>query len=61
MKKNVGTTDKVVRVVLGLAIIALGIYYGSWWGLLGLILLATAAFSWCGLYALFGISTTKAK
>ncbi len=57
MKKNIGTTDRIIRVVLGLVIIGLGIYYGSWWGLLGLIPLATAAMGWCGLYSLFGLST----
>jgi hypothetical protein len=57
MKKNVGTTDRIIRAVIGLVILALGIYYGSWWGLLGLIALGTAAVGWCALYQPFGFST----
>ena len=42
MTQNVGTIDRVIRLVLGLAIIALGFYFGSWWGALGLIFVGTA-------------------
>lgn len=61
MKKNVGTTDKVIRIILGLGIAAAGIYYQSWWGLLAIIPLATAFVGFCGLYTLVGISTCPAK
>jgi hypothetical protein len=61
MKKNVGSTDKVIRIVLGLGIAALGFYYQSWWGLLAIIPLATAFISFCGLYTIFGISTCPSK
>ena len=61
MKKNVGSADRVFRVVLGLVIIAFGLIYQSWWGLLGLIPLLTAAFSWCPAYMPFGISTCKTQ
>jgi len=59
MKKNVGMIDKVVRIVIGVAIIAAGLYYQSWWGLVGLLPLATAFAGCCGLYSLLGISTCK--
>ena len=49
MKKNVGSLDKVLRLVLGLVIIALGILFQSWWGLLGIILLFTGSAGWCPL------------
>ena len=39
MKKNIGTTDKVIRLIIGVLIYALGIIYKSWWGLLALFLL----------------------
>ena len=60
MKVNVSSADKVVRIILGLVIIALGIVYKSWWGAIGLLTLATVAFSFCPLYTLLGISTRKA-
>ena len=60
MKVNVGSADKVVRIILGLVIMALGIVYKSWWGLIGLLPLATALINFCPLYTLIGISTRKA-
>ncbi len=38
MKKNVGKTDKIIRIVLGLIIIIVGIYLKSWWGIVGAII-----------------------
>lgn len=57
MESNIGSTDRILRVVLGLVIIGLGIAYGSWWGLIGVVALATAAISWCPAYRLLGLST----
>ncbi len=59
MKKNVGNVDRVLRLILGLVIIALGFINQSWWGLVGIILLFTAAVGWCPAYLPFGISTCK--
>lgn len=61
MNKNLGTSDRIIRVVLGLAIIAGGFYYSSWFGVLGLVPVITAAIGWCGLYSIIGISTCKIK
>ena len=61
MKENVGTIDAIVRFIIGAVIIVIGYYYQSWWGLLGLIPLATASFRFCPPYVLFGINTCKAK
>ena len=61
MKLNVGIIDRWVRVVLGLAIAAAGLYFKSWFGLIGLIPLVTAAVGWCPLYAPFGISTCRLR
>lgn len=61
MKCNVGTTDKVIRIVLGVSIGAVGYFYTSWWGLLGLIPITTALINWCPLYLPFRISTCKVK
>jgi len=59
MKGNIGITDRVIRIVIGLAVGVLGIVFKSWWGLLGLIPLATAAVGTCPLYLPFGISTKR--
>jgi len=61
MKKNIGSTDKVIRVIIGLAIIGWGLYAQSWWGLIGLIPLTTAATGMCGLYSILGMNTCKVK
>lgn len=61
MKANVGGFDKIVRYVAGIVIIFLGIYFKSWWGVIGLIPLLTALIGWCPLYAPFKISTKKTQ
>jgi hypothetical protein len=61
MKCNIGKTDKIIRWIIGLALISLGFYLRSWWGLLGLIPIVTAAISLCPLYLPFGINTCKTK
>ena len=59
MQCNVGKTDKVIRIVLGLMIAALGIAFRSWWGLLAIIPLGTALTGRCMLYFPFGLTTCK--
>lgn len=59
MKKNIGAIDRRVRIILGLTILAIGLVLGSWWGLVGLVLLATAAVRWCPLYLPLGLSTAE--
>jgi predicted RND superfamily exporter protein len=61
MKANVGGTDKIVRYVGGIVIIALGFYFKSWWGIVGLLPILTALISWCPAYVPFKISTKKAQ
>jgi len=59
MNRNTGTTDRIIRIIIGAAICIAGIVYKNWWGLIGLIPLLTAAAGYCPLYTLFGISTCK--
>jgi hypothetical protein len=67
MKKNMGSVDKIVRVIIA-AVIA-GLYYaGIISGTLGIVLLVlagvfvlTSLVSFCPLYTLFGISTCPNK
>ena len=61
MTCNIGTTDRLIRVILGAGIVAAGVYFGSWWGALGLVPLVTAAVGWCPLYRPFRFSTCKAE
>jgi hypothetical protein len=58
MKHNIGSVDRVIRVVIGLAIIVAGVLAKSWWGLLGILPLLTAVVRWCPAYLPFGISTS---
>jgi hypothetical protein len=59
MKCNVGRADRIVRVIVGLAIIVAGFYFKSWWGLVGIVPMASAAVGWCPAYVPFGISTCR--
>lgn len=67
MKKNMGTADRIIRVIIA-AIIAVLYFTGIIPGTLGVILLIlavvfvlTSLISFCPLYAPFGISTCKNK
>ncbi len=57
MSPNVGTADRAVRIILGLALIGAGVWYKAWWGAIGAIPLLTALIGWCPLYLPFGIRT----
>jgi hypothetical protein len=61
MKLNMGSWDRILRGIVGAVVIALGFYYNSWWGALGLIPLLTALVSWCPMYVPFGLSTKKTQ
>ncbi len=61
MKKNIGNLDKTIRIIIGIVILALGVYFRSWWGLIGILPILTAIVGWCWLYALIGTSTDKSK
>lgn len=61
MMRNVGSVDRGIRVVAGLAIVAAGVYFKSWWGLIGLVPLLTATLGWCPLYLPLGLSTCPMK
>ena len=61
MVKNIGNADRAVRVVAGVVIIAAGLYFKSWWGAVGVLLLLTAFIRWCPAYFPFGLSTCRTK
>jgi len=61
MNTNVGSIDRVVRVVLGLALVSTFFLLEGplrWLGLVGVVLLLTAAFSFCPLYKMLGLNTS---
>ena len=61
MERNVGSIDKIVRIVIGLGLIAL-VFVGpkTPWGWIGLVPLLTVGMSWCPLYTLLGMRTNGA-
>lgn len=61
MKSNVGSADKIIRILLGVVIIAAGLFYGSWLAVIGVIPILTAFMSFCPLYSIFGINTCGLK
>ena len=61
MKTNIGSTDRIIRIVVGLVILGVGYYFKSWWGLVGLLPIATAVLRFCPGYLPFGFSTCAVK
>ena len=57
MKVNVGKIDRIARVIIGIAIVGVGIFYQSAWGAIGLVPVFTAAFGFCPVYVPLGVST----
>lgn len=62
MNHNVGTTDRIIRIVAGLALIGASVlgYIGAW-GWIGLVPIATGLFRFCPAYWPFGLSTCPAR
>ncbi|TVQ36369.1 MAG: DUF2892 domain-containing protein [Geminicoccaceae bacterium] len=59
---NVGTADRIARIVLGLGLLSMLVWVegpAKWWGLIGLMPLTTAFTRWCPAYSPFGFSTCK--
>ena len=61
MKTNMGSIDRIVRGVAGIALIAWALSGGPVWAWIGVVPLATAALGWCPAYVPFGISTLGRK
>ena len=63
MHANIGNTERVIRIIIGLALLSLLFILegnASYWGLLGLIPLGTAAIRWCPIWKVLGINTCPA-
>lgn len=64
MKANVGTVDRVIRVIIGLALLSLLLILDGnmrYIGLIGIVPLLTALIKFCPLYPIFRINTNKSK
>ncbi|MGB9736218.1 MAG: YgaP family membrane protein [bacterium] len=62
MEKNVGSTDKVIRWIIGLVLISMIFWVHSAWrwiGLIGFVPILTGSINYCPLYKVIGISTVK--
>lgn len=62
LNTNVGTTDRLIRIVAGLALISAS-FFGliGFWGWVGIVPLLTGVFRFCPAYLPFGISTCTLK
>lgn len=59
MKLNVGSTDRVIRILIGLALVAWALSTGPVWAWIGVVPLATGIFQFCPLYTVLGVNTCK--
>ena len=59
MQSNIGSIDKIVRIVVGILIGAAGFYFKTWLGLIGIVPILTALINWCPLYTPLKIYTKK--
>jgi len=60
MRRNEGNLDRLLRIVIGAAILSL-VFVGpkTAWGWLGLVPLVTGLIGYCPAYSLFGIRTCR--
>ena len=60
IERNEGAIDRILRVIVGLAVISL-VFVGpqTAWGWLGVVPLATGLIGWCPAYTLLGIKTCR--
>ena len=62
MKLNVGGIDKILRIVVGIALVALtALGMIPVWGYIGVVPLLTGLMGWCPAYTLLGMNTCPMK
>jgi len=61
MKANIGKAERIVRIVVGMAVLSLA-FVGprAQWAYLGIFPILSGLIGWCPPYALLGISTVRA-
>ncbi|NVJ90058.1 MAG: DUF2892 domain-containing protein [Methylocystaceae bacterium] len=66
MVKNVGSIDKILRIVVGLVLLAYALGFiapdtgYNVWGFIGIVPIVTALLGWCPAYTLIGVKTCPA-
>jgi hypothetical protein len=59
---NVGSIDRVIRILIGIGLAVTAYMTGLWWlYIIGGAAIATGIVGWCGIYSLFGMNTCKVK
>ena len=61
MSANVGSIDRIIRILAGLALIAWALMGGPVWSWIGVVPLATGLFKFCPAYSLLGLNTCGLK
>jgi hypothetical protein len=67
MAVNVGIIDRVIRIIIGLLLIAYAIPFGfpstgwNWVGWIGIVPIITAVVGYCPAYTVFGLSSCSAR
>lgn len=62
MKANEGAIDRLLRVLVGIAVLSL-VFIGpkTPWGYLGLVPLVTGIVGWCPLYSILGVNSCRIR
>ncbi|WP_024955056.1 YgaP family membrane protein [Sulfurospirillum arcachonense] len=61
MKRNVGTLDRFLRLMIGIPIMVYGFFHSIILLVVGAVIFITGALGWCGLYTLIGLDSCKSK
>jgi len=60
MAINIGNTDRIIRIIAGVALITWAVAFnGPVWAYVGVLPLITGLIKWCPAYTIFGIKTCK--
>jgi hypothetical protein len=57
MKANISQTDRAIRIIIGAVILLSGIWFKSWFGVIGILPIVTGLLNYCPAYNLIGVKT----
>lgn len=61
METNIGNADRLIRLIIGGLIILAGIYFKTWWGVIGVLPILTGSLRYCPLYVPLKLNTCAKK